>query len=126
MVVDLSREGHDATPTSIEPDLAELRAQCDAADLAVEIAGPGEDPHAKLGFYAAVNTRELLVVHRQPWVLELFTLAGGVLMLAGRSDADAPALLASAATGVTFRLVPGATRPEIEVGHPPGRQSWRA
>jgi hypothetical protein len=25
LVVDLSREGHDVTPTSIEPDLAELR-----------------------------------------------------------------------------------------------------
>jgi nucleotide-binding universal stress UspA family protein len=38
VVVDLSREGHDATPTSIEPDLAELRAECDAASLTVEIA----------------------------------------------------------------------------------------
>lgn len=38
IVVDLSREGHDATPTSIEPDLAELRAECDAANLTVDIA----------------------------------------------------------------------------------------
>ena len=36
--VDHSREGHDATPTSIEPDLAELRADCDAANLSVDIA----------------------------------------------------------------------------------------
>ena len=38
VVVDLSREGHDATPASIEPDLAELRAECDAASLTVDIA----------------------------------------------------------------------------------------
>ena len=38
VVVDLSREGHDATPTSIEPDLAELRAECDAASLTADIA----------------------------------------------------------------------------------------
>ena len=40
VVVDLSREGHDATPASIEPDLAELRAQFDAAGLTVDIAAP--------------------------------------------------------------------------------------
>jgi nucleotide-binding universal stress UspA family protein len=38
VVVDLSREGHDATPASIEPDLAELRARSDAAGLTVDIA----------------------------------------------------------------------------------------
>ena len=40
LVVDLSREGHDATPSSIEADLAELRAEFDAAGLAVDIAPP--------------------------------------------------------------------------------------
>jgi nucleotide-binding universal stress UspA family protein len=40
VVVDLSREGHDVTPTSIEPDLAELRAQTESAGLAVDIAAP--------------------------------------------------------------------------------------
>jgi nucleotide-binding universal stress UspA family protein len=38
LVVDLSKEGHDATPSAIEPDLAELRAEFDAAGLAVDIA----------------------------------------------------------------------------------------
>ena len=37
VVVDLSKEGHDATPSSIEADLAELRAEFDAAGLAVDI-----------------------------------------------------------------------------------------
>ena len=40
VVVDLSREGHDVTPTSIEPDLAELRAETESAGLAVDIAPP--------------------------------------------------------------------------------------
>ena len=40
VVVDLSREGHDVTPTSIEPDLAELRAETGSAGLAVHIAAP--------------------------------------------------------------------------------------
>ena len=40
LVVDLSKEGHDATPSSIEADLAQLRAEFDAAGLAVDIAPP--------------------------------------------------------------------------------------
>ena len=40
VVVDLSKEGHDATPASIEPDLVELRADLDAARLPVDIAAP--------------------------------------------------------------------------------------
>ena len=40
LVVDLSKEGHDATPASIEPDLVELRAELDAAGLTVDIAPP--------------------------------------------------------------------------------------
>lgn len=55
-------------------------------DLAVEIISEGEDPHAKFAFYAAVNTREVLVVERDPWAAELFTLLDGQLVSAGRSD----------------------------------------
>lgn len=40
VVVDLSKEGHDATPAAIEPDLAELRSESGAAGLAVDIAPP--------------------------------------------------------------------------------------
>jgi len=40
VVVDLSKHGHDATPSSMEPDLVGLRADFDAAGLAVDIAPP--------------------------------------------------------------------------------------
>jgi nucleotide-binding universal stress UspA family protein len=40
VVVDLTKDGHDATPTAIEPDLAELRAELDAAGLSIDIAAP--------------------------------------------------------------------------------------
>jgi nucleotide-binding universal stress UspA family protein len=40
LVVDLSRRGHDATPTTIDADLVDLRAELDAAGLTVDIAPP--------------------------------------------------------------------------------------
>ena len=36
-------------------------------DFLVEITSPGEDPRQKLDFYAKVNTREVLIVDREPW-----------------------------------------------------------
>jgi nucleotide-binding universal stress UspA family protein len=40
LVVDLSKEGHDATPEAVDTDLGALRAELDAAGLALEIAPP--------------------------------------------------------------------------------------
>lgn len=54
--------------------------------MAVEIISEGEDPHATFALYAAVNTREVLVVERDPWAAELFTLLDGQLVSTGRSD----------------------------------------
>lgn len=93
-------------------------------DFAVEVISEGEDPRAKFDFYAAVNTRELLIVERDPWAVELFTLANGRLVSAGRSDVANGLVLNSAALGLTFRLVAGASRPKIEVTQPTTGKSW--
>lgn len=95
-------------------------------DFLVEIVSPGEPAHAKLGFYAQVNTREVLIVHRDPWALELFTLQGGQLVPAGRSDVADPGVLLSGAVGLAFRLVEGPRRPQIEMTHPPTGRVWLA
>ena len=52
-------------------------------DIAVEIVSPGDRSRQKLGFYAAVGTRELFVLDRDPWALELYRLAGGELQSVG-------------------------------------------
>lgn len=41
-------------------------------DFVVEIVSPGDRTLEKLDFYAAVGTRELLVVDRDPWQLTLY------------------------------------------------------
>ena len=52
-------------------------------DLAVEVISRGDRTREKFGFYAAVGTRELLVVEEDYERWELYRLAGGELRLAG-------------------------------------------
>lgn len=98
-------------------------------DLAVEVVSRGEDPHAKLDFYAKVSTRELLVIDRDPWRLELFRLGDGELTPAGVSEitGTAPgAVLVSEVVPFTWRLAPGSERPRIEVTCTENGQVWHA
>lgn len=53
-------------------------------DLAIEIVSRGDRSEQKLGFYASVGTREVLLVERDPWRLRLFRAAGGVMATAGQ------------------------------------------
>jgi Uma2 family endonuclease len=95
-------------------------------DFLVEIASPGEKPRQKNAFYASVGTGEVLVIDRDPWVLELFRLDGGVLRSVGRSDEADPAELVSSVLPLTFRLRPGSPRPGVVVTHPATGQTWTA
>lgn len=94
-------------------------------DLAVEILSEGDLARKKLDFYASVNTRELLMLDRDPWALELYRLADGRLELVGISTPEKPETLASQVLPLSFRLAPGETRPTLEVARLDGGQSWR-
>ena len=95
-------------------------------DFLAEIISPGEKPYAKFDFYAKVNTREVLIVKRDPWVIELHQLMDGQLKLVGQSDLANPQVLASSVLALTFQLVAGRFRPQIEVTHPPSGKKWLA
>jgi Uma2 family endonuclease len=95
-------------------------------DLAVEIASPGEDPRQKLDFYAKVGTREVLIVDRDPWALELYQLQGAKLVLVGTSDTATAAVLASGVLPLTFRLQTAAPRPVIRIAHATKPDEWVA
>jgi Uma2 family endonuclease len=95
-------------------------------DLAVEIVSPGEDPRQKLDFYAKVRTREVLIIDRDPWAVELYRLRRGKMALVGKSDATKPTVLASAALPLTFQMQPGKPRPTILIAHTDGKQTWTA
>lgn len=95
-------------------------------DILVEIASPGQDPRAKNDFYAQVGTREVLIVDRYPWALELYRLAAGKLDLIGRADLANPAVLSSAVLPLTFQLRDGTPRPTVVVTHTATGQTWTA
>ena len=95
-------------------------------DLAVEVVSPGEDARLKLDFYAKVETRELLIVDRNPWRLELYQLQGGKLVSVGTSDVASGAVLTSCALPLTFQLQPGTARPVIHIAHTTDGRTWTA
>ena len=94
-------------------------------DLAVEILGHRDPARQKLDFYAKINTREVLVLDRDPWALELYRLNDGKLVLVGLSTPDDPQPLTSAVLPLSFRLVAGESRPTLEVAQVGGEPVWR-
>jgi Uma2 family endonuclease len=95
-------------------------------DFVVEIIGPHDRSREKLSFYAQAGVRELLLVDRDPWGLELYRLGDGKMELVGQSRLEQPEVLQGTVLPLTFRLVPGETRPGIDVRHTDGVQAWLA
>ena len=95
-------------------------------DFAVEVISPYDRTRLKLPFYAKVGTRELLLLDRKPWRLELYRPEGGTMVLVGTSEPGQPAVLASAVLPLTFRLVTGQPRPRVEVACTAEARSWLA
>lgn len=92
-------------------------------DFAVEIVRPYDRAREKLDFYAKIGTRELLIIDRDPWQLELFRLDAGTLASVGVSTVETPLALASERANLAFKLIPGPERPQIAVAHSDGR-TW--
>ena len=95
-----------------------------AVDFLVEVASPGDRVREKIPFYSRLGVRELLLVDRDPWTLGLYRYTEGKLQETGRSTPNAPSVLASDVVPLSFRLVPGEKRPQIEVTRPDTGQSW--
>lgn len=95
-------------------------------DFVVEIISPYDRSREKLSFYGQIGVRELLLIDRDPWGLEFYRLHDGELKLAGQSRLDQPDTLQSTVLPLTFRLIPGDTRPKIKVRRTDGVQEWIA
>jgi Uma2 family endonuclease len=97
---------------------------CGGPDFLIEIISPDDRSREKLKFYAKIGVRELMIVDREPWSLELYRLDGNEIQLVGTSRLDEAALLSSDVVPVKFRLLSGDARPQIEVTHRDGVQRW--
>ena len=93
-------------------------------DFVVEIMSRGDRSRQKRGFYAAIGVRELLIVDRRPWGIELYRLDEGKLNLVGKSTRDEPQILVSEVVPLRFRLIDEQGEPKIEVVHRDGEPVW--
>jgi Uma2 family endonuclease len=95
-------------------------------DFAVEIASPGDETRDKLPFYGEAGVRELLLIDRDPWALELYRNRDGRLVLEGTSCVSRGERLAFAVLPLSARLVAGegGGRHRIEVSQDEGAGSW--
>ncbi len=94
------------------------------ADLLVEITSPGDRTREKISFYSRIGVKELLLLDREPWTLELYRPQEGQLQKVGRSSPDAADVLGSAMVPLSFQLIPGDRRPQIEVIHTDSGRRW--
>ena len=94
------------------------------ADFLVEITSPGDRTLEKLPFYSRLGVLELLVVDRQSWALVLYRRQQDQLVQIGRSTTDSAEVLHSETVPLTFRLVSGEKRPQIEVTHVDTQRLW--
>jgi Uma2 family endonuclease len=93
-------------------------------DLAIEVVSPGDQTREKIPFYEKIGTRELLIIDRDPWQLELLRLTDAELLSSGVSTVDKPEILASQSVPLTWRLQPGHPRPQIAVQHATDDKTW--
>lgn len=93
-------------------------------DWLTEILSPDEKPHKKLNFYEKIHAREVVIIHRDPWKIELYLLREDSLVLAGKSDLEEPNELKSVVLPLSFQLAAGITRPLVLVRHTDGTRQW--
>jgi Uma2 family endonuclease len=94
-------------------------------DFVIEIVSPRDQTREKLGFYGAVGTRELLVVDRDPWQLELYRLDGKELALVATSRLPDESWLSCGVVGLRMRLRAGSDRPRISVCGAASARTWQ-
>lgn len=98
---------------------------CGGPDLAVEIVSDDDRTRDKIPFYSKVRTRELLVIDRDPWSLELLRLSAKTLKSVGISSGKKGQVLESRVLPLSFRLTGGKQRPTIEVVRSTDGKTWK-
>ena len=76
-----------------------------AADFLVEVISPDDRTREKLPYFASLGVRELLLIDRDPWAVELYRLGDGGFGRVGVSRLDDEQVLRSEQVPLSFRLV---------------------
>ena len=83
-------------------------------DLAVEVVSPNDRSREKLEFYAAVGTRELVVLDRDPWAVEVYRLVDGRMKSVATAAAAGESVETTTVPAV-WHLVSPTESPYVEV-----------
>jgi Uma2 family endonuclease len=94
------------------------------ADFLIEITSPRDRTYEKIPFYSHLGVREVLIVNRQKWALELYRHQDGELCKVAESTLARPDVLASNVVPLEFHLIPGEARPQVEVRHRTSGERW--
>jgi Uma2 family endonuclease len=94
-------------------------------DFAIEIISHDDQSRKKLTFYASVGTREILLIDRDPWQLEVYRLSNNELKLVTQ-------LRSTDRQEITIEVIPltiswmeaGTDRPKLLVKHLESGRSW--
>jgi Uma2 family endonuclease len=93
-------------------------------ELAIEVVNPDDKSRDKLDFYAKVGTREVLVLDRDPWQLELYQLRGGKMHPNGTGKPGDGVVLVSSIGPLKLELVQAEPRPKVKITHSETGQEW--
>ena len=93
-------------------------------DLTIEVISPDDQAREKISFYSAIGVRELLLISRDPWQLELLRNIDGALLNVKVSDLESGQPISSEVVPLSFRLVQGEPRPQIEARSQHSGQAW--
>ncbi len=85
----------------------------EGAELVIEIRSEGDETYEKIGFYAALGVREMLIVHPEGRWVELLRAVGDRLLPV---SADTEGRVRSAVMGAQFATVAGRLRITWEDG----------
>jgi Uma2 family endonuclease len=92
-------------------------------DFAVEIVSPKDRTREKIQFYSEVGVRELLIIDRDPWQLELFRNEAGTLKSAAIATVQEGQTIQSQVVPVSLKLAAAQPRPTILIRSRDG-QTW--
>jgi Uma2 family endonuclease len=93
-------------------------------DFLVEVVSKYDRSRRKLDFYASIGVREVLLVNRAPWRLDMYRLKAGELELAATSHPDGEKAVESEVLGLSFRLIPAEPGPRIEATDLQNKNQW--
>jgi Uma2 family endonuclease len=95
-----------------------------SADFLVEVVSPGDRTYDKIPFYERLGVGEVLILGRDPWMLELFRLEAGRLCRVASGGPESRDWIASQKVPLSFRLVAAEPRPKLEVLYPAENRQW--